>query len=313
MKSFEELTDSEASGTGGVGPWIPEDVYADLILDGVICYGQLSGVVTAMEYDFTKGGGDTIQVRYINARTTSCTSQGKTDETECICLSESSSNFGTYNVYVQAWGDYDLICNYSMWEASGPAQAMIADEMGKRLALCRDQEIWSNLVTDVGTPNIDIESTVSCMDGEISGSCCTFTYDLYNSIVSVMKHMQGDAYNPDYVIMHPEVAAYLYFRDAAGYFFTTMPGTTFKDGKLATLAGLTVIESCNAAKCTDTASAVMAVVIDSSRAVGEVWGKRPTFQTDPVIECDQTKLVVWMYWGSSPMDSGAIGWISNPS
>jgi hypothetical protein len=320
MRSFEQLTDSEAGGTGGVGPWIPADVYADLILDGVVCYGQLSGVITAMEYDFTAGGGDTIQVRYISPRTHSCTSQGTADESECICLSATSNNFGTYNVPVQAWGDRDVICGFSIWEAKGNVVAMILNEMAKRLANCRDSEIWNAISAyPASTVNIQVASEVSCADGAISGSCCTYDYNLYNSIVTVMKHMQQDAYEPDYVIMNPEVAAFLYFKDAAGYHVSGMPGTTFdSSGKLLTVAGLKVIESCVANRCNNNGSdsesgRIQAVVIDSKRAVGEVWGKRPTFEVERVPECDQWNHVLWQYWGANTLDPLAIGHVINPT
>jgi len=305
MKGFEELTDSEPNGTGGVGPWIPEDVYANFILDGVVCYGQLSGVVTA--------GGDTIQVQYISARTTSCASQGKDDERECACLSAVSSNFGTYPVPVQAWGDYDKICGFSIWEAKGNIVEAILKEMSKRLAWCRDAEIYSNLITDVGSPNIDVETVCVCEASKIEGGCCTFTFDLYNSIISVQKHMQGDAYEPDYVIMHPSVAQYIYFKDGAGYHHGAMPQVKFDGkGQLTTISGMKVIECCNATDCAGGSGVVQAVVIDSSRAVGEVWGKKPTFEVQRIPECDQWKHVLWQYWGSSILDPLATGWVSNP-
>lgn len=309
MRSFEELTDSD-DGTGGVGAWIPADVYADLILDGVVCYGKLSGVITAMEYDFTAGGGDTIQVRYVSPRTSpSCASTTGV----CNCLSDTSTTFGTYNIPVKPWGDYDLVCGYSIWEAKGNVVALILNEMAKRMAKCRDEYIWDRLTTGV-TPNIDQESAVVCSDGVIETSCCTYTYDLYNSIVTVKQHMKGECYEPDYVIMHPEVAAYLYFKESGSApFMAFMPGIKFDDkGNLLEVAGLKVIETGAAERCSDTSGEVMAVVIDSSRAIGEVWGKRPTFNEFYDAKCDRYEEVLWQYWGAEHLDQNAIGWISNP-
>ena len=318
-RTFEQLTDSEPSGTGGVGPWIPLDIYADLVLDGVVCYGQLSGVITAMEYDFTKGGGDTIEVRYISPRTHSCVSQGKADESECRCLSGTSNNFGTYPIPVQAWGDMDTICGFSIWEAKGNVVAMILNEMAKRMANCRDKEVYDSIAGYVNTAaNIQQTSAVSCADGSIAGSCCTYTYNLYNSIVTVRQHMKGDCYDPDYVIMHPEVAAFLYFKDAAGYHVSSIPGVTISnDGNLMTVAGLKVIETGVANRCNIDGSLkpngrIQAVVIDSQRAVGEVWGKRPTFEVTRDASCDTWEHVLWQYWGANTLDPLAIGHIVNP-
>jgi len=317
VRTIEELTDC-TDGTGGTGAWVMDDVFADIVLGGVVCYGQLSGVVTAMEYDFSAGGGNTIQVRYVSPRTASCAS--KTETYCCTCLSEASTTFGTYSIRVRAWGDYDLVCGFSIWSAKGNVVALILKEMAKRMAMCRDAEIWSNLTDDFTTPNFVNKTEVSCEDGQISGSCCTFTYDLYNSIVSVIQHLRGDAYDPDYVIMHPNVAAYLYYKDAAGYFYDRMPGTTYdKEGNLQTIRGCKVIESCNATDCNDTGAllptnkdGIMAVVLDSARAVGEVWGKRPIFHEFYDAKCDRYEEVLWQYWGSNAMDTNAIGWVTNP-
>ena len=306
MKSLEELTSSAETTS-----WIPADVYANLILDGIVCYGQLSGVVTAMEYDFTKGGGDTIQVRYISPRTHSCTSQ--TDSLGCQCLSETSSSFGTYSIKVEPWGDYDIICGYTIWETQGNIVEMILKEMAKRMSKCRDEQIYTELSGSGFTPNVTVTSNASCGDGAISGSCCTFTFDLYNSVISVQKHMQGDAYEPDYVIMHPDVAAFLYFKDGAGYHHSAMPQVQFDGkGQLTTIAGMKVIECCNANMCNKGAARVMAIVIDSNRAIGEVWGKKPTFEVERDPVCDRYKHVLWQYWGTNRLDPNAIGWITNP-
>jgi hypothetical protein len=147
--------------------------------------------------------------------------------------------------------------------------------------------------------------------------------ELYNSIVSVIQDLRADAYNPDYVIMNPNVSKRMYFKDGSGYFNT--PLVTFADGHLIDIAGVKVIESCVANDCVGTGgkeastdtwvskpAGIMAVIIDSSRAIGEVWGKKPTFSQFYDAKCDGTELVLWQYWGTSAMDLGAIGYVANP-
>ena len=104
MRSFEELTDS-TDGAGGVGALIPADVYANLILEGVVCYGSLSGVVTALEYDYTAGCGQIVQVPYVTPRTHSCTSSTlcSTSGADGPCLSATSTTFGTYPMSSPRW------------------------------------------------------------------------------------------------------------------------------------------------------------------------------------------------------------------
>lgn len=327
MRSLEELTDSDA-GDGGVGHLIPDDVYANMILEGVVCYGQLSGVVTAIEYDFTAGGGNTIQVPYVSPRTHSCAS----DRVECACLSDTSTTFGTYPIKVTNWGDYDLVCGFSLWEAGDPSKmpimSSILKEMSKRMAKCRDEEIWSALTDDIastGVTHFKFSST-SCGDGQIltgTASCCTWSYELYNSIISVVADLRDDAYEPDFVVMSPSVAKALYMKDNSGFFNT--PLVRFNNDRLVEIAGLKVIECCNAHACStdggkaasaDTevtdADGIMAVVLDSKRSIGEAWGKKPKFSMFYDAKCDRTEVVCWQYWGTSAMDPASIGWIANP-
>lgn len=328
MKSLVELTDA-TDGAGGVGAWIPVDNYAPLILAGVVCYGDLSGVVTVLDYDMGAGNGNTIEVRYVSPRTHSCASTRACMGDNAVegygaCLSATSNTFGTYPIQVSQWGDYDLLCSFAVWSAKGNTTQLIIDEMAKRLAKCRDAEIYAQL-TDYHTGTDDINkivtSDVSCSKGTLNGSCCSFSYNLYNSIVTLVGHMRSDCYDPDTIIVNPDVASFFYFKDGNGYPLAMMPGLTYDaNGRLSTIMGLRVIETGVAHHCNDTGFGgasrgtgyAQAVVIDSKRAVGEVWGKRPTFETARVPECNADKLVVWQYWGAHYLDPLAIGWVVNP-
>ena len=305
MKNLEELT-----GNTQVTSWVPADAYADLILEASVCYGQLSGVITAVDYDLQACQGDTIQVRYVPART----AQGPI--AACACLSASSSTMGTYSITVQAYGDYDLMCGFSLFKACGPVKDRILNEMAKGLAAARDTAVW-NQISAGFTPTHTVTTNVawSASAATVGSTCCFNGYDLYNKIIALQKTMQNAAIHPDYVILNPEVAAHLYYKDNGNMPDASlqMPLLRFEaDGSaVASIAGMKVIESCAASDGTDTSGATMAVVIDSSRAVGEAWGKRPTFHEFYEVDCDRYKETVWEYWGTSELDTNAIGHVLN--
>jgi len=302
MKELEELTTN-----ANVAAWTPADTYADLILEASVCYGQLSGVVTAIDYDLKAGQGDTIQIRYAPART----AQGPIDA--CGCLSATSSTLGTYSVTVKAYGDYDLMCGFSLFKAKGPVKEAILKEMAKGLAKKRDEEIWSEL-TSV-TPGYTATLSHAWNASVVTDGCCFDAVDIYNKVVYLYKQMQAGAMNPDYVILNPEVAAHFYYKDNGSIpaVKNIMPLLKFDNGgQLVGIGPLSVIESCVASSGTDKSGATLAVVIDSSRAVGEAWGKRPKFNEFYEVDCDRYKETVWMYWGASEMDTNAIGHILNP-
>ncbi len=305
MKNLEELTTN-----ANVADWVPADAYADLIMEASVCYGQLSGVITAIDYDLQACQGDTIQVRYAPART----AQGPI--TACDCLSATSSTLGTYPITVQAYGDYDLMCGFSLFKACGPVKDRILDEMAKGLAKKRDEDIWTQITTGFAPTHTATTNVAwSASAATVGSTCCFNGYDIYNKIIALQKTMQAAAVNPDYVIMNPEIAAHLYYKDNGNMPDASlqMPLLRFTSdgGNVASIAGMKVIESCNASEGTDTSGATLAVVIDSSRAVGEAWGKRPSFHEFYEVDCDRYKETVWMYWGTSELDTNAIGHVLN--
>ena len=290
-KSMEKLT----GGDGGNASWVPADSYINTVMEASVCHGQLSGVITCFDYDMQACDGDIIQVKYVRART----AQGPMQEgfTGGSCLSATSSTIGTNSVQIYKYGDYDKIAGFAEFETCGSLRAEILNEMAKGLAKKRDELVYDELLAAGTNPNTTFTTSQAWVAvPAYSGSCCTFGFDLYNKIIQAQKHLQGDSLTADYVIMHPDVAQYLYFKEAG-----TMPNfaSTINyggDGIITTINGMKVIECCNANN--GASGATICVVIDSSRAVAEAWGKRPTFSSDYIPECDATKEVVWIYWGT---------------
>ena len=289
-RKMEELT----GGDGNAASWVPADSYVNKILEASVCYGQLSGVITAVDYDMQACDGDQIQIRYIRART----AQGAMDEGALGCLSATSSTIGTQAVQIYKWGDYDKIPGFTEFEVCGNLRASIMNEMSKGLAKKRDQEVWDDIYA-CHPHHRQVTDNAWALSPQRSGSCCTYGYNLYDSIISAQKFLQGKALNPDYVILHPTVAKYLYFADADSAYPVIGSLVKFGEDTITKINGMKVIECCNAQTGVTTSGATLAVVLDSSIACAEAWGKRPTFSRDYVPDCDYTKEVLWMYWGSS--------------
>jgi len=302
MKELIELTNDT-----GMANWIPTEGWADLILEASVCYGQLSGVITAVDYDLAAGNGNTVRVRIFPPRVAQ--NPGGTTGVACNCLSAVSSTLDHADITITTYGDYDKICGFSLYKAKGPVKEGILNEMAKGLASARDGAILTALL---GSNAYTITTTVSCNSVVTqAGSCCDYRYNLFNSIVSIAAEMKDACFNPDYVILNPSVAKWFYIGDrgASGHHLHLQ-----FDGndKLISIAGMKVIETGLAPSCSGSGDATMAIIIDSSRAVGEAWGKRPTFTEDYVPECDYFKEVVWMYWGTSRISVGGIAHVRNP-
>jgi len=309
-RTFYELTDC-TDGSGGAGAWMPSEYYVDLILEGIQTYGQLSGKAAVVGTDLAAGNGNVVNIRYVSPREHACAN------TSCgECLSSTSTTFGDYPVTVYQQGDYDKIADFADWQAKGDVMAQVANEMGKRLAHCRDLGLWQDLTgATAGTvlTTGGSYSTTPAMDT----SCCTFSFDIYNNIIDARQTLMGTGYNPDYVLIHPYAAAYLYYKEgAAGYPVDNYPLLKYgADGYIKTIAGMKVIEVMVAVGDDSEPTAggdELAFVIDSSRALAEAWGQRPKFNEWYDGQCNATELTVWSYWGHSVLDTSAIVEIQNP-
>ncbi len=310
-KDFLELTD-ETDGAGGIGAWIPSENFADLILEGVYQKGQLAGKITALNYDQNAGKGNVVNVRYMSAR------DNVQEVSSCVtgdsCLSAASSTFGDYPITIKMQGDYDMVCDWAMWKSTGDGYAQIANAMSDSLAQWRDEQIWADLTNHWDSAAAQTTSN-AWSASRTTDTCCNYAFDIYNAIVDARQYLFGQGYNPDTVVIHPYAASYLYFKENGD-----MPtlGSLIKyngDGYIASIAGMKVIEAKVAVEDDADPSASgdeLAFVIDSSRALGEAWGKRPTFTKEYVPECNNYKFVVWEYWGHDGLDQSAISVVSNP-
>jgi hypothetical protein len=317
MQSFLELHGSSHNGTDCVNTadWTPSEYFTNLVLSGVYAYGDLSGKACVVGTDLTAGNGDTVNVRYVTARTGSCAS------TSCGgCLSAVSTTFGNYPITVHQHGDYDKIVAFADWQAKGDIISQVANEMSKRLAHCRDLWIWNSLLDGTYSAGTVTSSSSWSASRSLPTDCCMYTFDIYNTIITARQQLMAAGYEPDYVLLHPYVASYLYYKDAGFIPFAQniMPLVEYgSDGYVKSIAGLKVIEvkvaaGRTAAPTTSAASHSLGFVIDSRRAIGEAYGMTPKFHEFYDGICNATELTVWMYWGNALLDEDAIRPLRNP-
>ena len=288
MKELEELAVD-------VSNWTPSEVFSKLILDALVDARKLSGKITVFAEDITKGSGDTIKVRYFPART----AQGPISDGSSLTSTDGTAP-NVYSITLAKYGDYAQLTDYSIFKAGDEVKARLLKAMGDALAKKFDEIIYSEI--EGCTPGVT--KTLSTSDWSSS------SYDLYEKIVEARASLKANGANPDYLIIHPDFESYFLKETVEG-----VRGQVIKveNGNLVEVAGLKVIVTSVANAKSDTASEVQAIIIDSSRAVGEAWGKRPTFYEEYVPESDTYKEVVWAYFGASELDTNAIAHVVNPA
>jgi hypothetical protein len=295
------FTESDSGCSNDVSDWTPDEVFADTIWSAFYCKGYLAGKVTVRGVDFARGKGDTVSIRMRGKRT----AQGPLSA--CECLSCVSSSFTKVSLTLDSYGDLAEICELDLQHAGDIVKDGILEDMASGLAEQVDLEIYSQLVT----ANAGFTDTLNscCTSGPSLDSCCFDVFDLYDSIVTMEANMRENGVTPNYIILAPSVAAHFKYKQALSQEGLQI---SYNGNELSKIGSMSVIEFPCAKRC-DGTGGVIAVILDSNRAVGEGWGKRPTMEQDRDIDCDSTTVAIHMYVGIDELDVNAIGLISVPT
>lgn len=286
MKTFEELTT-----TTQTAEWIPTETWAKLILEGAWEARKLSPAVAAVSYNKNAGEGSNIEVRYFPART----AQGPI--TEGNALSATSSDPTVKAITIAKYGDYDLVTGETFEDTSDDFKARLVNSMGYAIGEKLDDIVYTELET--ATPGSSKTLTTKG-DGT----------SLYDKVVELRGDMLAAKVRPDTLIIHPDYEASLLKETVQGVRGNMV--TVGNDGHIDRVAGLNVIVSAAANASAATTHIVQAIVIDSTRAVGEAYGRPLEFKTaEPDIEYDRTKVVCWIRYGADELDTAGIGHIVN--
>jgi hypothetical protein len=294
-----EFSDSDTGCDNDVSDWTPNEVFSDLIWSAFYCKGFLAGKVTVRGVDFARGKGDTVSIRIRGKRT----AQGPLSP--CECLSCVSSSFTKVQLKLDSYGDLAEICELDLQLAGDVVKDGILEDMASGLAEQLDVEIYSQLINAAGS-HVHMKE---CCSGPSLDSCCMQLVNIYDAIVQLEAQMRESRYHPDFVILSPTVAAYFKYREAVN---SKGLQISMNGNELSKIGTLSVIEFPCANACSTVTDYTIAVVIDSSRAVGEGWGMKPKMEQDRNIDCDSTTVAIHMYVGIDELDAGAIGFVKTP-
>lgn len=302
--NFDSPADDDPSDTDcnvDVSSWSPADVYVNAIWHTMFeSVNLLKLAVPGL--DVKAGDGMSVQIRTI-AR--SSKDDITTTATPCDCISCTSTSFNTYTLTISQHGISREICDYDIWDVGERYRTEYLKDLGQVWGEFFDWQVYNELNT--ATPGYS--ESLATADPNVAGSCCTdaFLQDSYYAVDNVITRMRANYYKPDYMIMHPRMAAV--FRRIQ------TPSPIFGDaieldnnGALKSILGVKVIEYNAAPDPTTSGSGEeLIVIIDSRRAVGAAFGKRPTLESDRNIDCNSTTYAMWCFFGAGELDTDAIG------
>lgn len=301
-KETFDFTNSDSNCDTDVSDWSPADTYVSAIWHSMYEKADLFKIAVK-GLNIKAGDGMTVQIRTI----------GKfgdpSNVAACECISCSSPALSTYSLTLEQYGISTEICEEDVWDVGEAYRTNMLDALGRTWAEYFNSLIYSEIegATPGHTSSVST-GDLSC-DFGLSGSCCSDTtlMTMYNAIDDVITSMRSSNYNPDYIVIHPEISRmFRAIQTPTPIFASTVEIDS--NGSLKKILGVDVIEYTGANDCSDATSGdVVAIVVDSSRAVGAAFGKRPSLESDRNIDCNSTTYAMWAFFATDELDTDAIG------
>jgi len=307
---YEEsfIYDSSDSGCDtDISNWSPSENFIKAIWHTVYAESKLLGVAS-VNFNVAAGAGNVVDIRTIGKFS------APSELAACECGSCASNSLSKYSITLKQYALGTVICGFDLHDIGYDYYKKTVEAMGKRYAEFFDDQLWSELNTATAGYTKDLDNALSCTPS-IAGSCCTDSslVDLYNAVVDVVAYMQGQDYEPDYIIMHPSVSAILKrMQTPSVQPWASSIISIDSEGRLAKFNGLKVIEFSGASSCTNASGTHVAIVIDSRRALGAAFGKKPFLKKEESASCNSTELYMWSYFNCAELDTGAISHVQNP-
>lgn len=304
---FENTGDDEYDGCRPtLTSWSPDDIYANVIWQAMHCTANL-WKVCVKGININSGDGLTVQIKTISQR------DAPQEVSSCTCLDCKVNTFDTKSLTLKQYGDYAVLCGLDMYDVGDSYMSSVIESMSLRWQQFFDATIYSELETAAPGATETLGVAMDC-DGSIQGSCCSLVSDLYRAVLRLDANMREGTqpYQPDYCIVSPTVANFFKFRDGLNTPPWMAGQVTVQDGILTKIGHLKVIEYCGANTCTDESAEVIAIVLDSRRAVGAAFGQRPKMYKEFDIQCNAWKITFWSYFACAELDTAAIGHVVNP-
>jgi len=301
-------TDSDTGCADDVSAWSPEDVYAKIVWNTFVCKADLFKICVK-GLAINPGDGLGVQIRAYGSF------GSPVEKASCECGSCASIGFTTYPLTLKQYNLEAIVCDKDIWDVGSILMDSYLSAMSDSWAVWFDAQIYSELETATPGTSTSLPTALACAPA-LGATCCADTalYELYNSIHGTVASMREgtNPYSPDWIIVSPTVAA-IFKRMQSPQPMPWMGDVSFdEDGRLKKISGLKVIEYCGANSCCTDTGEVVAIIVDSRRAVGAVFGERPKtykfFQTN----CNSYRIDQWAYFAVGELDTKAIAHIVNP-
>lgn len=278
------------TSTGNWGTAVPDDVYSSILLDQLYETRSLAGVAL-MGGDLSGQAGSTVKVPYLSG----VSAPSATSEGDAVASVQPAINFAT--VTLDKYMVHFELTRELLEDQMLVDQGQFLRWQAQAIAERQDIDVFTEL--NGATPG---QSQTLATAGDLA--------DVYDQIVELKADLRGAKYAPDSVIIHPDVEAQLLKDTSEGVKFGQL---NVQNGEVLSIAGMRAYVTPHANANAATSNLVQAVVLDSSRAIAEAWGRRPMTIVDEFTKADEdeVRLITSIRWGVDEVDTGAIGHVTN--
>lgn len=279
------------SDTTVTSNWIPRDVYAQTIFMALHAKRVLGSLAAAVSVDIQKGEGDTIKVRVFPKRT----AQGPI--AEGVSLTDTANSAATTkSLQIQAYGDFDKITQQSIDFTSDDFKARLLAEFGAALNEKLEQVCYNVLAnaSSTQTTTLDVASVVD-----------------YEEILKAKAKLRLQKMHPDFLIISPDQERDVLLDPNLTKAVDYTGDMVALPGEVGSIGGIRVLVHELALAKSTTSGVVNGIMIDSSRAFGEAFGRPLTYMEQAVPEANTWKEVAWVFYGAGVIDPNAICLMKN--
>ena len=308
FSSLFENTDSDTGCEDDVSAWSPDDVYSKIIWNTAVSKADLFKLAVK-GLAINPGDGLGVQIRIYGQF------GDPVEKNSCECGSCASIAFSVKSLTLKQYNLEAIVCEKDIWDVGSILMDAYINAMSDSWASWFDWQIYNELETATPGNTETLANALSC-DPTMAGSCCSDTalIDLYNSIRSARTTMREgtNPYKPDYIVISPSVGDVFRRMQTPTATFGTNSVHFDENGDLTKIAGLKVVEYCRANACSDATGEVMAILIDSRRAVGAIFGQKPKMYKEFQSNCNSYRVDYWSFFAVGELDTAAIIHIVNP-
>jgi len=287
--SKNEGYEQKAVDQSAISAWDPQ-VLSDMV-DTAARRNTVMGEVIAETHDRTDDAGSKFEVRERGSLDVASQSENTKISTEDL-------SYSTTEIGVTKYGESVVITGEAEEDGLDVQQDDAAEELGQAFADSQDQTAYDTLTGNANVPTQQLSDP-----GQLTR----------DEIVEIRSVVRGNKYDPDHMIVHPDLEAELLKIDNFVHADEYGDDQNVKTGEMGRVFGMTVLSSttANEQNTTGGSGTTQVVVIDSDRCLHRVVKRNIQVEIEDEKRFDREVVVGTARWGHGVVNPNAAAFLQS--